>query len=57
MKSLRELGIAKSRFYAYANSKLIPSLLSDDGSLAIEDWEMWEVLNKYFASVFTKDDR
>ncbi|KAL5506363.1 hypothetical protein EMCRGX_G007985 [Ephydatia muelleri] len=63
--SLRELDIAKSknisRFYAYANSKLnssvgIPPLLSDDGTLAIEDCDKCELLNKYFVSVFTKDN-
>ena len=63
--SLRELDIAKSknisRFYAYANSKLknsvgIPPLLSDDGTLTIEDCDKCELLNKYFVSVFTKDN-
>ena len=63
--SLRELDIAKSknisRFYDYANSKLnnsvgIPPLLSDDGTLAIEDCDKCELLNKYFVSVFTKDN-
>ena len=34
----------------------ILSLLSDDGTLAIEDCDKCELLNKYFVSVFTKDN-
>ena len=53
--------LPQSTFYAYANSKLnscvgIPPLLSDDGTLAIEDCEKCELLNKYFVSVYTKDN-
>ena len=47
-----------SKLYSYVNSKLshtssIPPLMKTDGSLAINDRDKCNVLNDYFASVFT----
>ena len=49
-------------FYQYANTKLKPkenisSLMKDDGSLTQDDSEKTEVLNKFFSSVFTEEDK
>ena len=48
-------------FYQYANSKLksrsgIADLVQEDGTLTDSDKEKTEVLNKFFASVFTQED-
>ena len=48
-------------FYQYANSKLksrsgIADLTQEDGSLTDSDYQKAEVLNKFFASVFTQED-
>ena len=50
-----------SKLYSYINSKLnhsggIPPLQKEDGSFALSDKDKCDVLNQYFASVFTKDD-
>ena len=50
-----------SKLYSYVNSKLshtssIPPLMKTDGSLAINDHDKCNVLNDYFASVFTIDN-
>ena len=50
-----------SKLYSYVNSKLnhtssIPPLMKTDGSLAITDRDKCNVLNDYFASVFTIDN-
>ena len=62
----REEKIAKEaksnpkRFYQYVSSKTKPKdnvspLLKDDGSMAQDDGDKAEVLNNYFASVFTNE--
>ena len=50
-----------SKLYSYVNSKLsitssIPPLMKTDRSLAITDGDECNVLNDYFASVFTIDN-
>ena len=50
-----------SKLYSYINSKLnhsggIPPLEKEDGSFALSDKDKCDLLNQYFASVFTKDD-
>ena len=50
-----------SKFYSYANSMIsashrISPLLQSDSSFAISNVEKCELLNTYFASVFTNDD-
>ena len=50
-----------SKLYSYINSKLnhsggIPPLQKEVGSFALSDKDKCDVLNQYFASVFTKDD-
>ena len=49
------------RFYRFANSKLknkhgVGPLLREDGTLAVEDKEKAQILNDFFASVFTVDN-
>ena len=67
-KCLKEQMVAKSAkinpkmFYQYVKSKTKPkenisSLLKDDGKLTENDKEKAEVLNNYFSSVFTKEDK
>ena len=67
-KRVKEQFVAKSSkenpkyFYQYAKSKLkikenISSLLKDDGTLTKGDLEKAEVLNNFFTSVFTKEDK
>ena len=48
-------------FYRYVNSKTksrspVPPLLKEDGTYAVDDLEKASLLNKYFVSVFTKDN-
>ena len=48
-------------FYQYVNSRLKPkenicNLVKDDGSLTVNDLEKCEILNTFFASVFTVED-
>ena len=48
-----------SKLYSYINSKLnhsggIPPLQKEDGSFALSDKDKCDLLNQYFASVFTK---
>ena len=50
-----------SRLYSYVKSKLnhpggIPPLQKEDDSFALSDKDKCDLLNQYFASVFTKDD-
>ena len=49
-------------FYQYVNSKLkskenVSSLMKDDGSLTQDDSEKAEILNDFFSSVFTEEDK
>ena len=66
-KKQKEIKVAKDAkvnpkaFFQYVNNKLKPkdnisNLLKEDGTLTTNDQEKSEVLNKFFASVFTFED-
>ena len=66
-KKQKEIKVAKDAkdnpkaFFQYVNCKLKPkenisNLLTEDGTLTTSDLEKCEILNKFFASVFTVED-